>query len=260
MSALPYITAPGNVIKALGAILAAERPARVNAEFIHGTLGIPGSSGRQVGTWLKRMGLVNADDAPSALYDRLRDPAQTPSAAEEALRTGYAALYLRTPDAHLLPDEPLRELIREEMQLGLGSNVATLVLACFKALRNQAFPVHEPQGDGVQAKAEYEQPQGGNGIGRAATPTAAAPTPEAAPPKVQVAFAPPPFAASDTAAVAAQATQAAVLNAMTQPTTPRGMNSLRGNAALTIYLALPATSDAAVFSAIFQSLKDTLLG
>jgi|GEM_PF-588224 len=244
---LPYVTAPGSVTKALAAIQAAAKPPRVGIDFIHEVLKIPGSSGRQIGTWLKRTGFVGVDDVPTALYERFKTPGEARAAAAEALRIGYAGLFARAADAHELADDQLRKMIQDEMKLGLGSNVITLVLACFKGLRayaqGDAQPQSQPHGASPRAVAQASVPPAGATVSPSVRLAFDAALRQAKPPgKVEI---PPANQGGPTIQIT--------------PPPQSGLSGLRASAAYTIYLSLPATSDATVFSAIFQSLKDTLL-
>lgn len=54
MAALPYVTAPGNVEKALSAIRKAATPPLVSQDFVKTILGITGGSGNQITAFLKK--------------------------------------------------------------------------------------------------------------------------------------------------------------------------------------------------------------
>jgi hypothetical protein len=114
MSALPYTSAPGNIEKALRAIQSAATPSTVSQDFVKTILQIPGGSGNQVTSFLRKVGFVNADGSPSDLYRRFRNPSTAGKAAADALRIGYEALYVRNEYMHQLPDDKLRGLILEE--------------------------------------------------------------------------------------------------------------------------------------------------
>jgi hypothetical protein len=62
MASLPYVTSPGNIVKALTGIKAATVPDRVSQDFVKTILKIPGGSGDQMTAFLKKLGLTNPDD------------------------------------------------------------------------------------------------------------------------------------------------------------------------------------------------------
>lgn len=59
MSTLPYITATGNVEKALNGIKSAATPDSVSQDFVKTILGIKGGSGNQITSYLKKIGFAH---------------------------------------------------------------------------------------------------------------------------------------------------------------------------------------------------------
>ncbi len=208
MATLPYITAPGNIEKALHGIKTAATPERVSQDFVKTILQIHGGSGDQVTSYLKKIGFTNQDGSPSDVYKKFRNPASSGAAASEALRIGYSSLYRRNEYMHQLSDEKLKGLIIEETGQGKDSSVVGLVLACIKAIKKNADWTQP-----IKGQDEINQPLGDKQLTSQDIPQ------------------PPPH-----------------------PTGDLGLNL-----SYTINLNLPATSDIAVFNAIFKSLKDNLL-
>jgi hypothetical protein len=138
MASLPYVTAPGNIEKALSGIRSAAVPDRVSQDFVKTILQIKGGSGNQMTSFLKKVGFVNGDGTPSDLYKRFRNSASTGSAAAEALKIGFAPLYIRNEYMHKLSDEQLRGLILEETGQGEDSSAIALVLAAIKYMKKFA--------------------------------------------------------------------------------------------------------------------------
>jgi len=208
MAALPYVTAPGNIDKALRGIKSAATPESVSQDFVKTILQIPGGSGNQMTSFLKKIGFVNADGAPSDIYKRFRNSSTSGRAAAEALKVGYAPLYVRNEYMHQLSDDKLRGLIIEETGQGEDSNVVSLLLASIKAIKKFADWSHSDAGE-KHHKHEIASP----------------------------------------------------LHPVPQPTPlpPAKGEGLGLNLSYTINLNLPATSDIAVFNAIFKSLKENLL-
>jgi hypothetical protein len=205
MATLPYVTAPGNIEKALRGIKSAATPETVSQDFVKTILQVRGGSGNQITSFLRKLGFVNADGTPSDIYKAFRNPATSGQAAAQALKNGYPALYKRNEYMHQLDDEQLRGLIIEETGQGDDSSVVGLVLASIKALKKFAS--------------------------------------EAKPAKVE----PEPTALVKTIAPDLRVHK-------TVPDTPLGLNL-----AYTINLNLPASSDPAVFNAIFKALRENLL-
>lgn len=208
MITLPYVTAPGNVERALLAIKSAATPERVNQDFVKTVLKIPGGSGNQITSFLRKIGFSNIDGTPSDIYRKFRNSSTSGKAAAEALSIGYGALSRRNEYWHKLSDKDLRGLIIEETGQGEDSNVVSLIMAAIKAIKKFAdWSVKD-----VEEKEEKNDRQ----------PTLNL--------KPEPSLLPAPKA--------------------------RGVGL---NLSYTINLNLPATSDAAVFNAIFKSLKEHLL-
>jgi hypothetical protein len=138
MASLPYVTAPGNIEKALSAIKTAAVPEKVSQDFVKTILQIKGGSGNQMTSFLKKIGFVNVDGSPSDLYKKFRNPEFSGKAAAEALKSGYGPLYLRNEYMHKLNDESLRGLILEETGQGNDSSAVGLILASIKSLKKFA--------------------------------------------------------------------------------------------------------------------------
>ncbi len=209
MATLPYVTAPGNITRALDAVASAATPERVSGDFVKTILKIPGGSGDQMTSFLKKLGFTNIDGTPSSIYKKFRNSASRGSAAAESLRFGYAALYVRNEYMHQLSDEKLKGLIIEETGAGEESNLPSLILASIKAIKKFA--------DFSQSSTDIEHEEdvgSGNRVGL-------------------------PITVNSSAAAEAR--------------------SVGMNLAYTINLNLPATSDIAVFNAIFKSLRKNLL-
>lgn len=205
MAALPYITAPGNIEKALNAIKSAATPERVTQDFVKTILKIPGGSGDQITSFLKKLGFSNPDGTPSEIYKKFRNSATTGQAMAKALKLAYAPLYVRNEYMHELPDGKLKGLIIEETGQSEESNVVALIMTCIKTIKKFA------NFQDVDVEQVMERQNGD------------------------------------------QETQVS----STQVSIPS--QKLGFNLSYTINLNLPATSDIAVFNAIFKSLKENLL-
>jgi hypothetical protein len=204
MASLPYVTSPGNIERALAGIKSAATPERVTQDFVKTILKIPGGSGDQITSFLRKTGFANGDGSPSDLYKKFRNPATAGQAAAEALRLAYAPLYKRNEFMHCLSDQDLRGLVMEETGSGEESSVPGLILSSINAVKKFAK---------FDAAEEHEK----DGAARLRT--------------LSIESKSVPF-----------------------PQAKLGMNL-----SYTINLNLPATSDVAVFNAIFKSLKEHLL-
>jgi len=207
MASLPYITSPGNISKALQGIKNAAVPERVSQDFVKTILKIPGGSGDQVTTFLKKIGFSDQSGKPTELYTKFRNPSSSGKAIAKAIRSAYGPLFIRNEFANELSEDQLIGLIVEETGQPHDSNPVKMSFSCFKALRD--------------------------------------------------------FADFDSSAEPVQdaATQTAPTNAVESSSqAPQTVSSNIGlNLGYTINLNLPASSDPAVFNAIFKSLKEHLL-
>jgi hypothetical protein len=205
MATLPYVTAPGNIEKALNGIKSAATPERVNQDFVKTILQIPGGSGNQITSFLKKIGFANTDGTPSDIYKKFRNSSTSGRAIAEALKVGYAPLYVRNEYMHRLSDEKLKGLIIEETGQSEDSNAVTLTLAVVKALKKFASWEEVTEGEEEQKTTSHTT---------------------------------------------------SIDISQKIPTAQSGVGL---NLSYTINLNLPATSDVAVFNAIFKSLKENLL-
>lgn len=210
MAALPYVTAPGNIERALNGIKTAATPPNVSQDFVKEILQIKGGSGNQMTAYLKKIGFTNADSSPSFIYKRFRNPATAGAAAAEALKTAYAPLYARNEYMHSLSDEKLRGLIIEETGSADDAALVGCIIGCIKGIKK--FATFSAATDVQVIEVDSQKSTDKEGLQRPSKGDAAANT-----------------------------------------------EGLGLNLAYTINLNLPATSDIAVFNAIFKSLKENLL-
>ena len=213
MANLPYVTATGNVARALKAIAAAATPDSVSQNFVKTILKIPGGSGDQMTSFLKKIGFANPDGSPTDIYRRFRNEATRGQAAAASLRFGYAPLYKRNEFLQELSDKDIKGLILEETGLAADSNVPGLILSCIKAIK-QFADFTAAQVDGTAEEVAAASP--------ASTPSLALATHES-------------------------------------PSLGARGRSVGLSLGYNIHLNLPATTDIAVFNAIFRSLKENLL-
>ncbi len=209
MAALPYVTATGNIEKSLKGIKAAATPESVSQDFVKTILGIKGGSGNQMTAYLKKIGFATPDGTPTDIYKKFRNSATEGWAAAQALKTGYAPLYVRNEYMHRLSDDDLKGLVVEETGAEQDSNTVPLIIACIKQIKKFA----KWDAVAIEEKPDKALTHPLSGTGLPQTPQAPAQIPQ----------------------------------------------RLGLNLGYTINLNLPATSDSAVFNAIFRALKEHLL-
>lgn len=204
---LPYLHRPGALKTVFDRIRSAATPDRVTGDFVNTVLLVKGGTGGMVTPFLKKIGFVASDGAPTDLYRRFRNPASGGTAMADAIRAGYKPLVQANEYFHLLKDKELQALIVQVTGAEADGQVSKLVFQTLGVLRSYAsFDAAEEE-------------------------------PSAAPPQPAAIAGPPP---EQRHFVAHQ-------------------KRVGMNLSYTINLNLPATSDQAVFNAIFRSLKEHLL-
>ncbi len=202
---IPYMNAYGVITKTLERVVQAATPDRFTQDFLATKLGQKGGTAKPIIPFLKRTGFLNGDGTPTDLYKRFRNPALRSSAAAQAVKAGYAALYELNEYAHDLKANELKGVVVQATGLEANSSTVRGIIGSFEALKSLAnFDATGEEPSGVEEREEEV-----SGVQ------------EERPPKVRTAV------------------------------------DLK--LGYTINLNLPATSDIAVFNAIFKSLKDHLL-
>jgi hypothetical protein len=144
---IPYVTAYGNITKTLQAIQKAQTPDRFTQDFLATKLAIKGGSARPVIPFLKKTGFLASDGVPTTLYKRFRNPTQSKSAAAQALRNGFSALYEINEYAHDLTDPDLKGIVVQATGLDDDASPIRSIIGSFKALRAFADFSIQPQDD-----------------------------------------------------------------------------------------------------------------
>jgi hypothetical protein len=204
---LPYLVSPGSIKTALDKIRAAATPDRVTVDFVLTKLDMKGGTGRAISPFLKKIGFVNSDGAPSELYQQFRNPSTGGAAVAKAIKLGYKPLQSVNECFYDLKDSELLAAIVQITGTEADSAIAKCTLATLKNLKS--------------------------------------------------------FAKFDEAEVVSEKAIAvpeiATASSNGKPPTDMSERGIGVNLAYTINLNLPATTDQAVFNAIFRSLKEHLL-
>jgi hypothetical protein len=135
MASLPYVSSPGNIDKALNGIKSAAVPERVSQDFVKTILKIPGGSGDQMTSFLRKLGMANSDGSASDLYKRFRNPTSSGDAVASAIKSAYAPLYVRNEFMHELSDADLLGLVVEETGQAHDAPSVRLAFSCIKHLK-----------------------------------------------------------------------------------------------------------------------------
>ena len=156
---LPYVASPGSIKTALDKIRSAATPERVTKDFVTTVLQIKGGTGGNIPPFLKRIGFVGADGAPTDLYRRFRNPATGGAAIADAIRIGYKDLLQANEYFYRLSDKELLALIVQVTGVEAENRSAALTLSAIKALKGFAnFDVVEVAAPGTEQARAQEAP------------------------------------------------------------------------------------------------------
>ncbi len=132
---LLYTTTPGSLRSVLDQVLKAEVPEKFSKDFIAQVLGIKGGSAAQQISTLKRMGLVAADGTPTERYSRFRSDMDRSTAALEALRSGYQAIFQKNEFAHKLTDTELKDVVAQVTGLKKNDPIVGYITGTFDRIK-----------------------------------------------------------------------------------------------------------------------------
>jgi hypothetical protein len=159
---LPYLVSPGTLATALQKIKAAATPERFTQDFLSTTLGMKGGSAKPIIPFLKRIGFLAPDGAPTELYRSYRNPSQSAAMLGQALRTGYKPLFDMNERAHELADADLKGLVVQATGHEEESRAVQFIVATFKVLKKDA----SSGATAIQVKKEdSKKPSTGAGTG-----------------------------------------------------------------------------------------------
>ncbi|MFY0675607.1 MAG: DUF5343 domain-containing protein [Bacteroidia bacterium] len=142
----------GTLPKILNKICTAAVPENFNADFLGTKLGFPGGNQRAFISWAKKCGLLNSDGTPTQIYKNFRNPDYRGLAMANALRHGYAEVYVRNEYCHELERKPFTKLISEITGSPHdNSTVKAIVSSFFNA---KEFADFEAKADSTKEKSK----------------------------------------------------------------------------------------------------------
>lgn len=167
---LPYMVSTGTLPKILNKICDASIPENFNYDFIGTKLGFPGGNQKAFIPWAKKCGFLGEDGVPTQLYKDFRNPQYRGVAMAEALRKGYADLYVRNEYAHDLTKQDFTKLVTDTTGLAHDNMVVKSIVnsffnakefADFEAKKNE-LKEKEPKDDSSESKKERPSTHIGN--------------------------------------------------------------------------------------------------
>lgn len=153
----PFMAAYGTMEKIFAKIRDHDVPDLFTQEFLRYKLGFSREADRAFIGIAKRLGLISADNTPTALYLRIRDPKKAPAAFAEALVIGYPTLYAKNANVHKLDRASLGALVQEITGLESGAVTLRAIVGTIVTLRHLAFPAMEVERVFTQRKTEAEK-------------------------------------------------------------------------------------------------------
>lgn len=110
---IPYMTAPGSIVKILEKVKEAQTPESFSQDFLKTKLGFNGGNYMSFISWAKKTGLLSSDGVPTQLYKQFRNPTTSGISLAAALKIGYAELYSRNEYCHDLDKKAFKGLVME---------------------------------------------------------------------------------------------------------------------------------------------------
>ncbi|MFM9918268.1 DUF5343 domain-containing protein [Lacisediminihabitans sp. H27-G8] len=160
---MPYMNSTGLIPKILDKIKEARTPDRFSQDFLGTVLGFSGGSAKPFIPLAKRLGLINSDGTPSALYNRFRGSEEESKAAmAAAMKIAFAPLYKRNEFAERMEKKKLEGLVKEITGLEDTSSTFRGIIGTFEALKKYADFNITPDNSNA---ADDEQSGDGGGSG-----------------------------------------------------------------------------------------------
>ncbi|HEX9389886.1 MAG TPA: DUF5343 domain-containing protein [Usitatibacteraceae bacterium] len=136
----PFLNSYGVVPHILAKILTVPVPERFSHEFLSHTLGFRRDADRPFVPLARRMGFLDADGRPTALYRRFHEGKQLSAILGEAIRNAFSQLYSRHDNVDQFDRKTLQALVAEITGLEPSHPSARAVVGTFLALKNFATP------------------------------------------------------------------------------------------------------------------------
>lgn len=217
---LPYLARPASLKTALERIRTAATPERFTGDFVSTTLNLKGGTGAALIPYLKKVGFVASDGTPTEIYKTFRNQSKSGAAAASAVKVGYAALGQVNETFFKLGEKDLKDLVLQVTGAAADNSAAKHTVATLKTL--MTFADFNLALAGGSAAVEE--------VLKADLPDSGRPD------------------------------FVRLGNGNGNGRQDAGVSGRVGlNLAYTINLNLPATTDQAVFNAIFKSLREHLL-
>jgi len=147
---IPYMAAPGSIVKILEKIKEAGVPENFNSDFLSTKLGFKGGNYRTFISWAKKAGMLNSDGTPTQLYKKFRNPVMSGKSIAQALRNAYGELYSRNEYCYELNRKEFKGLVMEATGEASNSRVVENIVSTFLNAKTLANFDVDDEGDCVE--------------------------------------------------------------------------------------------------------------
>ncbi|HET6329687.1 MAG TPA: DUF5343 domain-containing protein [Holophagaceae bacterium] len=150
----PYVFGYGSIAKLFTEITKASVPPKFTQDFMETVLELKSSSHRALIPLLKKLGFIDAANAPTEAYKNYRDSEQSRGVMAARVRSAYSDLYKANEYAHNLKKEELQSKLRAligaseddpQIPVIVGTFMELVKLADFKAAALSSKPQSQPE-------------------------------------------------------------------------------------------------------------------
>jgi Family of unknown function (DUF5343) len=106
----PYVLNNGKISSLFEAIENAAKPSKFTHEFLK-KIGFPSSNDRAFVSLFRHLGLIGVDNAPTEIFDDVRDPQKRSFALGRAIQDSYADLFAINRNIHKASDADIKATI-----------------------------------------------------------------------------------------------------------------------------------------------------
>jgi len=125
----------GNITVCLNKIIEAQTPTTFSQDFLSSILEMTGGGARPVIKFMKNLGFLSDNGAPTDIYRNFRMDSTRGSAAAEALRIGYAELFKRNEYIYNEPDSKITDAIISILGCDKSDLRIKKILKCFNNVK-----------------------------------------------------------------------------------------------------------------------------
>lgn len=160
---LTYSSTPGGLERVLQGIIKAQKPQKVDSNYISTVLAVTGGTGRAQLPLLKKLGVIEAGGSPTSLYDEFRNEKKRSRAAFRMLQNGYKSMFEVNAHVHKAEESEVENIIAQVTGADADDPIIHTIYACFDKVRkfiNPAENVYDLEKDvDPDADKQRERPK-----------------------------------------------------------------------------------------------------